>query len=67
VWSYIYIYIYIYKHYHIVVVNGYNFLILGMAKGIEFLYIRFMAQIWVDSTILKFRKKYDYSFIIVHL
>ncbi len=39
------------------------FFTLGMAKGIEFIYIRFMAQIWVDCTILKFRKKYDCSFI----
>ncbi len=54
---------YIYhKHNYIVVVNGYNFFTLGMAKGIEFIYIRFMAQIWVDCTILKFRKK-----MIVHL
>jgi hypothetical protein len=56
---------YIYhKHNYIVVVNGFTF---GMAKGIEFIYIRFMAQIWVGCTILKSRKKYDCSLIIVHL
>ncbi len=43
---------YIYhNHNYIVVVNGYYYFTLGMGKGIEFIYIRFMAQIWVDCTI----------------